>query len=73
MQTLTPQMVSLRNQYAFSASSLSRFSNAGLLDVVERERARNRAKREAGETLTPRDMVHLRAALDILKSSGIDA
>lgn len=73
MQTDTPQMISLRNQYGFAASSLSRFSNAGLLEVVERERARNRAKRNAGETLKPADMIYLRAALDILESSGIKA
>lgn len=72
MQTLTPQQVSLRNQYAFNMSSLSRFDTQGLKEAADRERARNRAKREAGETLVPGDMVYLRAALDLLSERGIN-
>lgn len=67
----TPQMISLRNRYAFDRSSVARFDSAFLVDyVVPRERARNRETREAGN-LGPADLVYLRAVLDELEDRGL--
>lgn len=69
-QDETPQLVSLRNRYAFQRSSVSRFDTEFLVNhVVPRERARNRELHEAG-TLGPADLIYLRAALDELEDRG---
>lgn len=71
IQTDTPQLVSLRGQYAHAASSVARFDTEFLVNhVVPRERARNRELHEAG-TLRPADLVYLRATLDDLESRGM--
>lgn len=73
MQTLTPQQVSIRNQWAFYMNSLSRFDSAFIIeDILPRERERIHAKRDADRnSLTPGDMIYLRAAIDTLADRGI--